>query len=202
MKLSKGDRVIIMKRACDHDDTAKMFEYYTTYKEIREKADLMIKSNYIGYDFMKDIYFIWKQGRVDSVKLSANGCMYTQYWNSIRQRNQFYNILSTLEIKLSMRGKWNGQTKAEFEKNYKRVKDIVEKSNGDVDKAVVLSKTQANRITDEWKAINRAMAAKQVQNLDEVHEVIFETFFHRAYELGSVSKQEYREYKLEKLGIC
>lgn len=168
----------------------------------------MIKANYIGYDFMQDIYFIWKQGRVDSVKLSHNTAsitgtnwMPTQYWNSIRQRNQFYNILSTLEIKLSMRGKWNGQTKAEFEKNYKRVKDIVEKSSGDVDKAVVLSKTQANRITDEWKAINRAMAAKQVTNLDEVHEAIFETFFHRAYELGSVSKQEYREYKLEKLGI-
>ena len=163
----------------------------------------MIKANYIGYDFMQDIYFIWKQGRVDSVKLSisVNGWMPTQYWNSIRQKNQFYNILATLEIKLSMRGKWNGQTKAEFEKNYKRVKDIVEKSNGDVDKAVVLSKTQANRITDEWKAINRAMAAKQVTNLDEVHEAIFETFFHRAYELGSVSKQEYREYKLEKLGI-
>jgi hypothetical protein len=33
------------------------------------------------------------------------------------------------------------------------------------------------------------------------YEEIFETFFHRAYELGSVSKQEYREYKLEKLGI-
>ena len=163
----------------------------------------MIKANYIGYDFMQDIYFIWKQGRVDSVKLSisVNGWMPTQYWNSIRQKNQFYNILATLEIKLSMRGKWNGQTKAEFEKNYKRVKDIVEKSGGDVDKAVVLSKTQANRITDEWKAINRAMAAKQVTNLDEVHEAIFETFFHRAYELGSVSKQEYREYKLEKLGI-
>ena len=163
----------------------------------------MIKANYIGYDFMQDIYFIWKQGRVDSVKLSisVNGWMPIQYWNSIRQKNQFYNILATLEIKLSMRGKWNGQTKAEFEKNYKRVKDIVEKSSGDVDKAVVLSKTQANRITDEWKAINRAMAAKQVTNLDEVHEAIFETFFHRAYELGSVSKQEYREYKLEKLGI-
>ena len=158
----------------------------------------MIKANYIGYDFMQDIYFIWKQGRVDSVKLSisVNGWMPTQYWNSIRQKNQFYNILATLEIKLSMRGKWNGQTKAEFEKNYKRVKDIVEKSGGDVDKAVVLSKTQANRITDEWKAINRAMAAKEGG-----HEHIFEVFFQRAYELGSVTKQEYREYKLEKLGL-
>ena len=36
---------------------------------------------------------------------------------------------------------------------------------------------------------------------DEVHEAIFESFFQRAYELGSVSKQDYRNYKLEKLGI-
>ena len=168
----------------------------------------MEKANYIGYDFMSDIYFLWKNGRVDSVKLSTNTASITgnnwmsiQFWNSIRQKNQFYNIFTTLEIKLSMKGKWNGQTKAEFEKNYKRVKDIVDKSGGDVDKAIVLSKTQANRITDEWKAINRAMAAKQVSNFDDVHASIFETFFHRAYELGSVSKQEYRDYKLEKLGI-
>jgi hypothetical protein len=40
------------------------------------------------------------------------------------------------------------------------------------------------------------MCAKQMG-----YEEIFETFFQRAYELGSVSKQEYREYKLEKLGI-
>ena len=33
------------------------------------------------------------------------------------------------------------------------------------------------------------------------HENIYEVFFQRAYELGSVSKQDYREYKLEKLGI-
>ena len=98
-------------------------------------------------------------------------------------------------------GKYNGQTKAEFDKNYKRVKDIVDKSAGSKERAAVLAQTQANRMTDEWKAINRAMAAKQVPNLDEVHEAIFESFFQRAYELGSVSKQEYREYKLEKLGI-
>ena len=120
----------------------------------------------------------------------------TRNWNSIRQKNQFYNIFTTLEIKLSMKGKWNGQTKSEFEKNKVRVSDIWIKSGGDVDKAVALSKLQANRITDEWKAINRAMAAKQ-----SGYEEIFEVFFHRAYELGSVSKQEYREYKLEKLGI-
>jgi uncharacterized protein YukE len=114
-----------------------------------------------------------------------------------RFESQFNKMLAILEVKYPhMSGKWNGQTKAEFEKNYKRVKDIVDKSAGDEDKAIALSKTQANRISDEFKAINRAMAAKSMK---EDH--IFEVFFQRAYELGSVSKQEYREYKLEKLGI-
>ena len=90
----------------------------------------------------------------------------------------------------------NGQTKAEYLKNYKRVKDIIDKTAGDKDHAVRLAQTQANRITDEYKAINRAMAAK---DLNQEH--IFEVFFQRAYELGSVGKQEYREYKLSKLGL-
>ena len=95
-----------------------------------------------------------------------------------------------------MSGKWNGQSKAEFQKNYKRIQDIVEKSAGDKDKAISLAQTQAIRITDEWKSLNRAMAAKEMNQ-----EHLFEVFFQRAFELGSVTKQEYREYKLEKLGI-
>jgi len=91
---------------------------------------------------------------------------------------------------------YNGQTKAEYLKNFKRVKDIVDKTAGDKDHAVRLAQTQANRITDEYKAINRALAAK---DLNQEH--IFEVFFQRAYELGSVGKQEYREYKLSKLGL-
>jgi hypothetical protein len=114
-----------------------------------------------------------------------------------RFESQFNKMLAIFEVKYShMSGKWNGQTKAEFEKNYKRVKDIVDKSAGDEDKAIALSRTQATRISDEFKALNRAMAAKSMKE-----EHIFEVFFQRAYELGSVSKQEYREYKLEKLGI-
>lgn len=114
-----------------------------------------------------------------------------------RFESQFNRMIAIFEVKYShMSGRWNGQTKAEFEKNYKRVQDIVDKSAGDKDKAIALSQTQANRISDEFKAINRAMAAKA---LNQEH--IFEVFFQRAYELGSVSKQEYREYKLEKLGI-
>lgn len=88
------------------------------------------------------------------------------------------------------------QSKAEFKKNYDRVSDIITKSNGDKDTQVKLSKIQANRITDEAKAINRAIAAKEAGNND-----IFEVFFYRAYELGSVSKQDYREYRLSKFNI-
>ena len=114
-----------------------------------------------------------------------------------RFESQFNRMIAIFEIKYShMAGKWNGQTKSEFDKNYKRVQDIVDRSEGSEYEAIALAKTQANRITDEWKAINRAMAAKA---LNQEH--IFEVFFQRAYELGSVSKQEYREYKLEKLGI-
>ena len=46
------------------------------------------------------------------------------------------------------------------------------------------------------KAINRAMAAKEMG-----HEHIFDVFFRRAFELGSVGKQEYRDYQLSKLGV-
>ena len=91
---------------------------------------------------------------------------------------------------------YNGQSKSEYLKNFKRVKDIFYKSNGDDDMAIRLSKTQAIRITDEYKAVNRAMAAK-----DMGYEHIYEVFFQRAYELGSVSTQDYREYKLKILGI-
>jgi hypothetical protein len=69
------------------------------------------------------------------------------------------------------------------------------KSN-DKDRQIYLAQTQANKITDEWKAINRAMAAKEMG-----HEHLFDVFFRRSYELGSVGKQEYRQYQLTKLGI-
>jgi hypothetical protein len=90
--------------------------------------------------------------------------------------------------------KIRGQSQAEFNKNYKRVKDIVDKSGGDKDVQIYLSKKQANLITDEYKAINRALAAKELGN-----EEIFEVFFRRAYELGSVGQQEYRDYVINKL---
>ena len=95
-----------------------------------------------------------------------------------------------------MPGKYKGQSKVEFDKNYKRVADIVEKSNGDIEKQKSLSRTQANLIRNEAKALNRAMCAKEMG-----HDEIFVVFFRRAFELGSVSKQDYRNYQLEQLGF-
>ena len=147
-------------------------------------------------DFMNGLYWFWYK-YVHYKTKSLRGM-------PERFESQFNIMLAILEVKYPhMSGKWNGQTKAEFEKNYKRVKDIVDKSAGDEDKAVALSKTQANRISDEFKAINRSMCAKELYSntKNEIYMSVFEVFFQRAYELGSVSKQDYRSYKLEKLGI-
>jgi len=95
-----------------------------------------------------------------------------------------------------MNGKYNGQTKAEYLKNYKRVNDMLTKAPGDEEAQIRLAQKQANAITDEHKSINRAMVAKE---LGQEH--IFDVFFRRAYELGSVGKGEYRDYQLSKLGI-
>jgi hypothetical protein len=122
-----------------------------------------------------------------------------QRYTTVRSLNNLNKVIDIIKIRVMRglkEGKYNGQTKSEFDKNFKRIQDIVDKSAGDKDKAIALSQTQAIRITDEWKAINRSMAAKEMNQ-----EHIFEVFFVRAYELGSVSKQDYRNYKLEKLGI-
>jgi len=95
-----------------------------------------------------------------------------------------------------MNEKYNGQTKSEYLKNYKRVNDMLTKAPGDIEAQIRLAQKQANAITDEWKAINRSMVAKE---LGQEH--IFDVFFRRAYELGSVGKGEYRDYQLSKLGI-
>jgi hypothetical protein len=124
------------------------------------------------------------------------------FWSKTQHRNKkgevnsrsillFETYLKTVVLTM----KYNGQSKAEFNKNYKRIADIIEKSD-DQTRQCTLAQTQAGRISDEWKAINRAMAAKEMG-----HEHLFEIFFRRAYDLGSVGKQEYREYQLSKLGI-
>jgi Xaa-Pro aminopeptidase len=129
-------------------------------------------------DILKDAYYLFD--------------VYQRYTTD-GSLNNLNKIIDIIKIKFMS---INGQSKAEYQKNFKRVSDIVQKSAGDKDVAVYLSKQQAYKITDEIKCINRAMAAKEMNQ-----EHIFEVFFQRAYELGSVSKQDYRNYKLEKLGI-
>jgi len=150
-------------------------------------------NNYLNFFELErtNCYWFWYKGKITIRKNRDTGEIYKQ--NGF---NHCFNILTEKYMRGLKEGKYNGQTKAEFEKNKVRVSDIWIKSGADIEKAKSLSTTQANRITDEWKALNRAFAAKEMG-----YEEIFEVFFHRAYELGSVSKGEYREYKLEKLGI-
>lgn len=157
-------------------------------------------------DYLKEeitnCYWFWFKGKITQRFGEIYGKIYEQNlagtceWNGIRFKNGFNTIFETFIIKYTMAGKWKGQSKSEFDKNYKRIGDIIEKANGDTEREKSLSRTQAGRITDEFKALNRAMCAKEMG-----HEEIFEIFFQRAYELGSVSKQEYRQYRLETLGI-
>lgn len=152
-------------------------------------------------DERNDCYYFWFKGKISRRMDRLTEQVYEQNlagkceWNGIRFKNAFNTVFEAFIIKYTMGGKWNGQSKAEYEKNYKRISDIVAKTE-DIDKQEKLARTQANKISDEWKAINRAMAAKEMG-----HENLFEVFFQRAYELGSVSKQEYREYQMEKLGL-
>lgn len=160
-----------------------------------KKLNNIDRIDFLQYERV-NCYWFWFKGKITRKKNLNTEEIFEQNlsgsleWNGQRLKNGFYNCFNI------MSGKWNGQTKSEFDKNYKRVNDIVDKSNGDSDKMISLSRTQAGRIHDEFKALNRSMAAKEMG-----HEEIFEVFFQRAYELGSVSKQEYREYRLEKLGI-
>lgn len=157
-------------------------------------------ADYLREDRM-DCYYFWFKGKITRKMDSLTEQVYEHSlagkceWNGIRFKNAFNTVFEAFIIKYTMGGKWNGQSKTEYEKNYKRISDIVAKTE-DIDKQEKLARTQANKISDEWKAINRAMAAKEMG-----HENLFEVFFQRAYELGSVSKQEYREYQMEKLGL-
>ena len=154
---------------------------------------------------LEDMYYLWiKYQQMNYQSLGSEYYKYKEYRGE-RIKRQFYLIfeMKLTEINIKMAGSYNGQSKAEFAKNFKRVKDIITKSEGDVDKAIRLARTQANLIKDEMKALNRANAAQQMERVEDepIYENIFEVFFQRAYELGSVSKQDYRNYKLEKLGI-
>jgi hypothetical protein len=149
---------------------------------------------------LTDLYYFWYK-----YQQSNKYSLLKEYKG--RQHKKHFNLM--LEYKLIMKtmpkhtGDFNGQTKAEYTKNYTRVRDIFTKCGGDEEKAIRLARTQAIRITDEHKAINRAMVARQLERVENepIYESVFEVFFQRAYELGMVTKQDYRDYQLEKLGI-
>lgn len=131
-----------------------------------------------------DLYWFWQKSQHKNKKSQTS------------QRTQVLFNTATDNYLIEMKStKYNGQSKLEYEKNYSRIEDIINKTD-DIQKQITLAKTQAVKILDEYKAINRAFAAKEMG-----HEHLFEVFFRRAYELGSVGKQEYREYQLQKLGL-
>lgn len=132
-----------------------------------------------------DLYWCWSKSQHKNKKGETSN----------RSQELFKIATEIYFVEMKTQSKYNGQSKREYEKNFSRIEDIIEKTK-DVDKQTTLAQTQATRIFDEYKALNRAFAAKEMG-----HEHLFEVFFRRAYELGSVGKQQYREYQLQKLGL-
>ena len=85
-------------------------------------------------------------------------------------------------------------TNKEYTKNYDRVHDIMKKADGDIEKAIKLATTQANRISVDNKAISRYRVAKF-----EGFEDIADVFMERALSLNQVDTKTARNYKIEQL---
>ena len=132
-----------------------------------------------------DLYWSWSKSQHKNKKGETSN----------RSQELFKIATEIYFVEMKTQSKYNGQSRLEYEKNYSRIEDIINKTD-DEQKQICLAQTQASKILDEYKAINRAFAAKEMG-----HEHLFEVFFRRAYELGSVGKQEYREYQLKKLGL-
>ena len=132
-----------------------------------------------------DLYWFWSKSQHKNKKGETSN----------RSQELFKITTKIYFVEMKTQSKYNGQSRLEYEKNYSRIEDIINKTD-DEQKQICLAQTQASKILDEYKAINRAFAAKEMG-----HEHLFEVFFRRAYELGSVGKQEYREYQLQKLGL-
>jgi hypothetical protein len=86
------------------------------------------------------------------------------------------------------------QSRAEFQKNEKRIKDLVAKCGGDKQKEINKAFEMAIKITTPEKAYNRGHVAREMG-----YEHIFEVFYNRAYELGSVTTAEHRDHQIEKI---
>ena len=132
-----------------------------------------------------DLYWVWSKSQHKNKKGETSN----------RSQELFKIATEIYFVEMKTQSKYNGQSRLEYEKNYSRIEDIINKTD-DEQKQICLAQTQSSKILDEYKAINRAFAAKEMG-----HEHLFEVFFRRAYELGSVGKQEYREYQLQKLGL-
>jgi len=134
---------------------------------------------------IEGLYWFWQKSQNKNKKGETS-----------KRSNSLFELTTEIYLEqMKNESKYNGQSKKEYQKNYSRIEDIIEKTD-DTQKQIALAQTQAQKILDEYKAINRAFAAKEMG-----HEHLFEVFFRRAYQLGSVDKQEYREYQLKKLGI-
>ncbi len=79
----------------------------------------------------------------------------------------------------------------EYEKNLRRVKNIVLRSKGNTQKMIMLAQVQTARITNETKALYRGKVAES-----ENHHEIAEVFYRKAHELGSMSTGEFTKYKI------
>ena len=86
------------------------------------------------------------------------------------------------------------QTRKEFVKNEKRIKDLVAKCAGDKNQEISKARTMANSIDTPEKAYNRGHVARELG-----YEHIFDVFYSRAFELGSVTKAEHRDYQIEQI---
>ena len=123
-------------------------------------------------DERKNCYWFWFKGKITRKRRIGYDEIYEQNlagkceWNGIRFKNGFYNVFDVFLIKYTMSGKWNGQTKAEFDKNFKRVADIVTKADGDNEKQSNLPNNKLLRFVMNGKqSIVRWLQNKQVMNI-------------------------------------
>lgn len=86
------------------------------------------------------------------------------------------------------------QSKAEFTKNEKRIKDLVAKCDGDKEKEIKKAQQMANSIDTPEKAYNRGHVARELG-----YEHIFEVFYQRAFALGSVTVAEHRDHMIDQI---
>lgn len=92
----------------------------------------------------------------------------------------------------------NNQSDGEYQKNYKRINDLIYACTKagvlDIDAAIKKATRDALKIKTEWKAINRGKIAIKLGYAD-----IGECFLARAHELGTDGAVEFRDYKFKQM---